>query len=349
MLSSFSSNVVLSKVRAMYGRRLTEEDYRNLLASRTVGQVTAYLKSRTVYGRVLAGVSESTVYRSLLEEKLKRQLLEESASLGRYEITIGEHFARYFIQRAEIDEILRILILLQAGRQKDYFYHMPAYLAHHTHIDLTAFSRIRDYDGLLAALGQTEYRRILEPFRPKEGERIDYAAVENALLVYLYGNVLQVIEKNTKGEARRQLFDIFASYADLTNYARIVRLKTFYRMEPDAIRRLLLPYGTIRKRLLAEMTTAENAEGVRSVMERTSIGKRALKLNHSYAGELPRRMNFRNCRHYIYFSTHPSVVLISYILILQVEISNIITIVEGVRYRLDPKEIESMLVKAGGQ
>ena len=39
MLSSFSSNAILAKARAMYGRRLKTEDYRALLACKTVGEV----------------------------------------------------------------------------------------------------------------------------------------------------------------------------------------------------------------------------------------------------------------------------------------------------------------------
>lgn len=72
MLSSFSSNAVLSKARAMYGKRLTAENYRDLLNCRTVGEVAAVLKSRTSYGTVLAGINENEIHRGILEAELKK-------------------------------------------------------------------------------------------------------------------------------------------------------------------------------------------------------------------------------------------------------------------------------------
>ena len=47
MLSSLSSNVVLAKARAKYGKRLKEKDYRNLLDCKSVAEVAAYLNANT--------------------------------------------------------------------------------------------------------------------------------------------------------------------------------------------------------------------------------------------------------------------------------------------------------------
>ena len=41
MLSTYSSNVILAKARAMYGRRLHTEDYRELLGCRSVGELAS--------------------------------------------------------------------------------------------------------------------------------------------------------------------------------------------------------------------------------------------------------------------------------------------------------------------
>ena len=56
MLPTYSSNVILAKARAMYGRRLTRANYRELLECRTVGEVASYLKNQTGYGSILAGI-----------------------------------------------------------------------------------------------------------------------------------------------------------------------------------------------------------------------------------------------------------------------------------------------------
>ena len=47
MAIAYASNAVLSKARAMYGKRLTEKDYAGLLACTSVPEVLSYLKSHT--------------------------------------------------------------------------------------------------------------------------------------------------------------------------------------------------------------------------------------------------------------------------------------------------------------
>lgn len=344
MLSQLSSNVVLSKARAMYGKRLTAENYNELLACQTVGEVAGYLKSRTAYGRLLSGIEESGIHRGRLEARLRQKLLEDYASLCRYEVTVGEHFSQYFIERNEIEQILRAILFLDAGMPEEYQFSMPSYFLRHTRINLKAMGRVRNYDDLLQALAHTAYRQILEPFRPGENKWIDYTKIESALYSYLYSNVFQIVRNYTKGETARQIDEILKSFIDLTNFSRIVRLKLTYHAGPEFIRKALLPFGSFGERVLDRMIEAGSEEEALEILGTTELGKRALRFEHDYAGELSRRMNFRICRHYIDFSTHPSVVLISYIFVSEAEISDIITIVEGIRYRLAPDEIRKLLI-----
>ena len=102
MLSSFASNAILSKARAMYGKRLREENYRDLLNCKTVSEVAGYLKNRTSYSGILAGINENEVHRGQLEGKLRQKLFEDYASLCRYELSVGEHFADYLLEWLEI-------------------------------------------------------------------------------------------------------------------------------------------------------------------------------------------------------------------------------------------------------
>ncbi len=344
MLSTLSSNAILSKARAMYGRRLTKENYKDLLACQSVGEVASYLKNQTAYSKTLAGINENEVHRGQLEAKLRQKLFEDYASLCRYEISVGEHFSQYLITRSEIEQILHSILLLDAGKPEEYLFAMPMYLSRHTHINLTALSQIKDYDDLLDALSHTPYRNLLEVFKPVKGIPINYTGIENTLYTYLFKNLFEVIEKYTRGETAKQLREIFNSYVDLINYTRIIRLKVSYHASPDFIRSSLLPFGSINKRVLSEMIEADSEDEVTAVMNKTLIGKHCLKVDHTYIDEIPNRVKYMTCRHDIHFSTHPSVVMISYTFIMQAELTDIITIVEGIRYKLAPEEIAKLLI-----
>ena len=342
MLSGLSSNVVLAKARAMYGRRLTVQNYKEMLACHSVSELTAYLKSHTAYSQVLSGINESDIHRGQLETLIRQRIFEESASLCRYEISVGEHFAKYILQRAEIEQIMHSVMHLMAGSPEEYLYAMPAFLNKHTHIDLLALGRIKNFDDLLLALSHTPYQKILERFRPVPGQPLDYFGIENSLYRYLYTLCFSIIREKTHGETRSQLEELFNVYADIENYTAIARLKFNYHSGPDFIRSNLLPFGTLNHRHIDALLEADTPQQMREVLEKTSLGKKIRLLDPSH-DLLSTQVQYAVSRRKIRFSTHPSVVMLSYIFLMRIELHDITNIIEGIRYQVPSDEIASLL------
>ena len=97
MLTTVSSNAILAKSRAMYGRRLTERNYTELLNCHSVNEVANYLKNRTAYADMFEGTTATDIHRGQLETMLKKRVFDQYASLCRYEMAIGQDFYQYFI------------------------------------------------------------------------------------------------------------------------------------------------------------------------------------------------------------------------------------------------------------
>lgn len=341
MLSNLSSNVVLAKARAMYGRRLTPQSYQELLACRSVSEIAAYLKSRTSYGKILSGINENDIHRGRLESLLRQRVFEDCASLCRYEISVGEHFSQYLLERAEIEQIIHSVSHLMAGSPEEYLFNMPEYLNRHTRIDLMALGRIKSFDDLLQAVARTPYHSLLQRFRPAAGQPLDYFGIEKALYQYLYSQVFSIIQKSTHGETQRELYELFNAYIDIQNYTYIVRLKFNYHSGPDFIRSSLLPFGTLRERHIDALLEAETPQKAREALEKTSLGKRIRNVDASEF--LMTRVEYLICRHKIRFSTHPVVVMLSYVFLMEIELHDITNIIEGIRYQVPSDEIASLL------
>lgn len=344
MLSKLSSNVILSKARAMYGKRLVRKDYQTLLTCSTVGEIAAYLKQTPRYREILTGVNERDCHRGQLEMLLRKELFYDFASLCRYELSAGEQFAGYLIERSEVEQLMHSLMLMAAGKSNEYLFSLPTFLDQHTHIDLHALARMKTYGEFLTAVEHTPYYKILKPLSPQPGEQPDLTLIENALYTYLYQGIYHIVDKHAHGEAKRELKELFDSYLDLNNYVRIIRLKKFYQASPDQIRALLLPFGTLRPRQLNAMLAADGPDEVTAVMNATSRGKRLSAIEYTFIDELPVRVKYKQCRHFIRFSTHPSVVMLSYIFLTEIELSNIISVIEGIRYQIPTEDTKRLLV-----
>lgn len=71
MTVSSAANAVLAKARAMYGKRLTAQNYTDLLACRSVNEAAAYLKAHTVYADAFEGVTMGSLRRWQIEILLR--------------------------------------------------------------------------------------------------------------------------------------------------------------------------------------------------------------------------------------------------------------------------------------
>ena len=72
------------------------------------------------------------------------------------------------------------------------------------------------------------------------------------------------------------------------------------------------------------------------------MGKQAQKLDKQ--GEMAIQGRYERCRHELYFSTNPEIVLLAYYILSETELSNVIAVVEGVRYSMEPERILQTLI-----
>lgn len=344
MSASYASNAVLSKARAMYGKHLTERDYENLLNCKTVSEVMSYLKAHTKYAPLLGSVNENEVHRGQLETIIRQQIFYDFESLCRYEISVGEHFSQYIIRRAEIEQIMHYLMLLSAGHPEKYIYLLPLYFTRVSRVDLNALANARSYDEFLNTLGKTSYRKMLDKFKPSADGSLNLSEIEDALYTDLYKNMYKIIDKYTKGAEKRSLKLYFDRQIDLTNFVRILRLSKYYHFKGEDIKKHLLPFGTLKPTQIDAMCQAGSSKEIFAIMQSTMAGKCISKLEYSFASQIIQRASYNVSRHNLRFSTSAAVVMFAYIDLAQTELSNIINIIEGVRYSVNADEIKDILI-----
>lgn len=345
MALSYASNAVLSKARSMYGNCFTDKNYEELISCRNIPDVASYLKKKTNYTDVLKDINENNVHRRDIEERLRLKLFLDFEILGRYDISVGEHFSEYFISRTEIEQFMHSLMLISAGKPGERIFPIPDFFYDHTKVDLRALPLSENYDAILSAVKNSPYYNILCKFKPKKGELLDITGIETALHNYLYKVVFNVIDKYIAGEPKKELKSFFNLYIDLSNLVRIVRMKKFYKLSADYMKNSLIEGGTLKKeKLNSFIETADNKQ-MMADMKQTPMGRKWFSRNLDVIDKVPRNMRFNWCRHNIRFSVSPPIVLISYIFLKETEILNIITIIEGIKYKLPPEEIKKMLIR----
>lgn len=346
-LSSNASNVLLAKCRARFGKRLTTQDIAALTGCRTVQEAASYLKSSTHYGASMENIDPSVIHHHQLEAILRERQYDDFSSLCRYELSVGEWFGDYILMRGEIRQIMSYLRLLAAGKQKEFIFSLPEFYIKHYELDIPALTAAKNYGDFLTAMRRSRFIRVLRTFSPEKDEKIDFAVIEHALYRYFYENIVKIIKEHYKGSARQELEDLIFTQEDILNFCYIYRMKKYYGAKPDSIRAWMLTGGSnIRPSLLTQMIEAYTAEdALRLFDEKTGYGRlfSVEDIKNGGVEVATRPIIFSKALRLLRSSVNPTTVLLSFITLTEIELSDVITMIEGVHYGLDQAAIYSLL------
>ncbi len=343
LTQQYAANAVSARARAIYGKTLRREDYEALLACHSVSEAAAYLKNETSYSDALADINEKTIHRGYLEERLRRRLWTCYASLIRFDISAGSRLSAYLMQREETEHLIQLLRLMNVDRARDYILSLPDFFSSHTKLDLLAVNRAQNMAELVPALAGSLYGRLLSPYAGQPNGELPLTEMETVLHRALAERILDVTA-HTTGTLRQEMVDLCGTWIDVQNVTRVWRLKTYFHATEEEIRAVLLPPGGNIPKKTWERLLAAAPDEMADIFFATPAGRHVPAAQRAFTFDLPERATYFTARHYMHFSVHPMVVLLSYVTIIETEVLDIINIIEGLRYQLPPEEIRPTLV-----
>lgn len=335
-------------MRAMYGRRLVPENYKELLRKQTVNEVASYLKQQTSYSEVLRDSNENLMHRGQLEMTIRRQLFEEYTKVFHYVDRNELEFYGYLVTRMEINEILSCMRFLNAGRQGEYIFSLPSFLTKRLHVDLYALAKVKSFEDLQNLLKDTRYSEIFNKFPIRDSSQVDIAKMEVEFNKYYYNKVFSMIDTVFEGVVQEQIRNSFGMEIDLWNITTIFRLKKYFNMPANKISPMLLPYHfKIQTADLQEIMTAPDASSAWNVASKTYYGRYFTAHDFDVVEKYSQEILYNYHKNLLIRSNSTPVVVVSYLHLKTNEIDNLIHIIEGIRYGLEPSEIAKLLVGTG--
>ena len=343
---SDTSYAVAAKARSKYGRFLSDRDYDSILACESVPEVMVYLKTYTHFASALSEADERDVHRGRLEILLRRYQFDEIGSLCRYDSVMSAGFSRFVVERTEVEQIVRFLILLNSNATERFMFQYPVYLSKHTELDPARIAAANSYDEFLEALQDTPYYELLLPFKPDEKGRLAISDIENALYAAVSEHLLDFIRRKTQGDERRELSEVFRTINNYSIISRILRMKRYYHLPPETIKaNIKTEFCSLKPALVAKLIAAESADKAFRLIRDSRYGKLLEQIGFTGEGDPMPAVQYLLAKRYLHFSRNPSVVMLSFIFLSETELMNVIRMIEGIRYQVDPKTIRSLLIR----
>ncbi|MBQ5311338.1 MAG: V-type ATPase subunit [Oscillospiraceae bacterium] len=337
-----SGNMIatVAKLHAISGKKLSKDDYAQLISCSTVADAAGYLKRRTYYARALDNVDTDRIHRGNLENILRRCFYEDYYRIANLEKVGDDEFYNYLVLKTEIDEILMCITHLNAGTD-DHINTIPIYMNRYTSFDLTDLARVRSFDELLALIKGSPYADILKMFPPDDSGYIKYPECELALRTYYYRRLLKYADKTGDDEIR----SFICSQIDMINIINAYRMKKHFGMSPETIKAAMIPiYLAVPEKKFDAMYEAKDMKGFAAELKKTVYG-RDLSDQELESPEQPlQRLRLRQTKRAFSMAFSPPVVFFAFNTLADIEIKNIIRIIEGIRYSLPAEEIGRLII-----
>ena len=335
MLEKRSTNATAAKIRAMYSNMFTIDNYRELMAKKTVAEAAQYLAASPRFKEVMRETDPNTVHRGYLEELISRANFAAYLRIIKFQGLDKDPFYNYEIRDGEVMLIISSINRINSSLEGNALADVPGYLIKYIDQRLMNCAAAETYSELLGALKGTRYYRVLSKVPLREDGKADLKACE----VRLRNDYYEEILSQAKDEDLKALIlkDI-----DCRNIINAYRMKAYFDYTPEQIKSSSLRFTAVGSRTMNRIYEARDARQMLDIISRTVYGKNSpdtdvieMKLNS---------VKIRSLRRVLTSSTSAAAAVFAFVQLCRIDAANIIRIIEGIRYGAEPALIESQLV-----
>lgn len=350
-MSSLKSaeNATVAKSRAIYGKRLKENDYFELASQKKVTEAAEYLKKNTHFSEALSAIDTSVIHRGFLESILHKSYYDTYEELCSFQRLNDQPFFNFLLVRSEIRELLKALLYLNNESDDVYIESMHAYLIEKSSFDLMALAKASDLQSLLKVIRHTPYFDILKNIHTDSRGHIPYTECEVRLRTYYLRWLIENAKNCVHGKSKKALLDQINVQTDVINLINAYRMKKYFYADAETLKKNMLPfYGRLSKEKQFVLFEAKTPEEYLKLLSGTSYGRKMEMLTENMPSEQFERELVRiRCslaKRSLMFSEDAAVSLYSLMYLSEVELNNIINIIEGIRYNKSVSYMENLIV-----
>jgi V/A-type H+-transporting ATPase subunit C len=344
-MSLFRYSGLSTKVKAMRGRLLSQEQFREMSDLHSVPEVLSYLKKIPSYEKALGDRDETHLHRGAAEALVKQSLYYDFGKLYRFADLEQRVFLDDYFMRHEVIFLKNVLRYLLDSQEDLAEIDLSAYRAvfeRHSLMDPHVLMGAESVEGLIGLLQDTPYGKALAMVNKAGGANLfDYEA---ALDMLFFKQLWQDVKKHLKKQDLMVIQRSAGLEADTLNMQWINRAKKYYHMAPADIYAFLIPiHYRLSTGQVKQLVEAESIKEFMDVLEDTGYGRFLEEADNSQlekiCGRLMDKVHQLNMR----TAAYSVACLDTYLYEKEQEVNKVIKVIECVRYGLPADRIKEYL------
>ncbi|AMC94591.1 hypothetical protein AOC36_11585 [Erysipelothrix larvae] len=326
------NTAVIAKARAMYSLHLKDFDYHQLADLKRVEDVAMFFEKHPRYEGVMEGVRSLEIHRDILEQRIRVMVPLEYKSLLRMEqVARAKTFFSLDLERNLIVDMLYSLshgVIYQPTRDS-------VELSQSFSFNVADLINCNSIEAVLKTIARSPYAHTVD-VEVNKGTPI--WEIESKL----YDLYIKLVNENEAKDSE-EFRDIFRFDIELTRVAEAFRM--VIANNPNYIKKLesytWIPYKLKKQELKDWVEQSDPNLFVANVKEKYGIPQEVYR---STIENYFDRMRFKQALKVMRYSQDSKAVVYAYKMLMDIEVKNIISIIEGVRYRRNVQSILEQLV-----
>lgn len=338
MSSLMAYSGIVTKIRAMQAKLLTDQDFETIANLRSVPDAIEYLKGKPAYTEYLNQMDVSLYHRGNVEKILYQSLYHDYTKIFRFAGMQQKKFLKLYWKQYEVSLINYCLRIVFNHYDKPFDLEFSKkFFDRYSQISIDKLITSRNIEELVDNLKDTEYYAPLKKIRDSEaGTLFDY---DLALDLYYFSTLWRKEKRLLKGKEKELFSRDIGTKMDLLNVQWIYRAKKYYHMLPPDIYSLTIP---IQYRLKHEefkaLVEAPTLEEFTKLMGETYYAN-----HYHFKDNRTLEQMYRDVLRYLYLADRRrnpySVAAINtYLFLKEEEIYKLTTALECIRYGLSSRE-----------
>lgn len=329
-----------TKIRAMESRLFRESDFRVLASEPSVPAALGFLKQHPGYTDIFADTEETSIHREQLEQMLTDSLYRDFTKLYRFANPAQRRFLSLYFIQFEADLIKSCLrFLYDRGKARLDSNRLLPFFQRYSRLDIPALWAADTKEELVAALNGSCWYRHLSALTSRDHTTLfDY---EMILDLTCFSTMWKGLGRLLSKGDLEAVTAMFGSKLDIINLQWIYRAKKFYRLSEAEIYALLLPiHYRLREPQLSALAEAPTIQDFSHRLAETCYAGAIQELAAYSSGESLEvvfdRLILKLYQDISRRRPYSAASMNHYLRRKEAEIDSVTSIIEGIRYGMDP-------------
>ncbi len=327
-------SAVNTKVKALMGKMVSGDEYSQLLNCKDLKSTLTVLKEETRYGEILQEYNLEKLHRGDMEIILHKHYMTTFSKFINYFDGEYRKLIKAFFIRWEIEDLKVIIRGKYLGRSKEEIENRLIARSHLNTINYDYLLALKNVEEVIQGLKGSIYYKSLKNLA-KETSKKGLFKIETELDFVYFTSIRREL-KHLDKENKEVVQSMLGIEGDLLNLGWIYRGKNFYDLPPEELFNYTIYNGyKLSKENIRKLCYVNNIAEFHNLIEKTPYASIYEKDDFNLIEKREREFQKKYFKRILRENKTNIGMVISYLIVYRIEISDIISIIEQKRYDME--------------